>query len=298
MRGQLATRHQPLATKRSAFTLIELLVVISVIALLMAVLLPVLGRVRKQGKALVCQTSLRQWGVTFSMYTTENEDILPGGLASILWLLRGGLPSVTDPNAQGRRFHHFDTQGIAYCPSAKKPGNAAQISVRTSTSLADGSFSTVRVSVLYGGTFNAWTITDPLPEFYGSYGYNAWLSRGFDGSSVANVAKTNLLTLRNLHKIPLLLDSAHPWSQPKDSSEPPLFSPDGRMVEGMNGPCIDRHNAHVNGLFLDWSIRKIGLKELWTLKWYKEWDTTNPWTQAGGVLPEAWPEWMRGFKDY
>ena len=38
--GQLATRHQPLTTKRSAFTLIELLVVIAVIAVLMAVLLP------------------------------------------------------------------------------------------------------------------------------------------------------------------------------------------------------------------------------------------------------------------
>ena len=40
------------------------------------------------------------------------------------------------------------------------------------------------------------------------------------------------------------------------------------------------------------------LKELWTLKWYREFDTTGPWTKAGGVQPRHWPEWMRSFKDY
>ncbi len=62
--------------------------------------------------------------------------------------------------------------------------------------------------------------------------------------------------------------------------------------------CINRHNGHVNGLFLDWSARKIGLKELWTLKWNLQFDTANAWTKAGVVRPEDWPEWMRRFKDY
>lgn len=62
-------------------------------------------------------------------------------------------------------------------------------------------------------------------------------------------------------------------------------------------------------LFRDWSVRKVGLKELWTLKWDgrkfhtnkwydRKFDTSGPWTLAGGVQPEDWPEWMRGFKDY
>ncbi len=52
-------------------------------------------------------------------------------------------------------------------------------------------------------------------------------------------------------------------------------------------------------LFRDWSVRKVGLKELWTLKWDdRRFDTNGPWTMAGGVQPEDWPAWMRGFKDY
>jgi hypothetical protein len=62
--------------------------------------------------------------------------------------------------------------------------------------------------------------------------------------------------------------------------------------------CINRHNGHVNTPFLDWSVRKVGLKELWVLKWHDEFDTAGRWTKAGGVKPEDWPLWMRSFRDY
>jgi hypothetical protein len=62
--------------------------------------------------------------------------------------------------------------------------------------------------------------------------------------------------------------------------------------------CINRHHTAINGLFLDWSIRPIGLKELWTLNWYLDFNTAGPWTKAGGVKPEDWPLWLRKFKDY
>ena len=49
---------------------------------------------------------------------------------------------------------------------------------------------------------------------------------------------------------------------------------------------------------MDWTVRKVGLKELWTLKWNYYYDISGPWTMAGFVQPTDWPEWMRHFKDY
>lgn len=45
-------------------------------------------------------------------------------------------------------------------------------------------------------------------------------------------------------------------------------------------------------------MRKVGVKELWTLQWNQGWGTDGPWTKRGGVKPEDWPAWMRRFKDY
>jgi hypothetical protein len=62
--------------------------------------------------------------------------------------------------------------------------------------------------------------------------------------------------------------------------------------------CINRHQGFENIAFMDWSVRKVGLKELWTLKWHKSFDTGGPWTKAGGVVGSDWPEWIRPYRDY
>jgi len=42
----------------------------------------------------------------------------------------------------------------------------------------------------------------------------------------------------------------------------------------------------------------VGLKQLWTLKWHRQYNTCGEWTKAGGIQPDDWPPWMRGFRDY
>ncbi|MFC1636920.1 type II secretion system protein, partial [Planctomycetota bacterium] len=59
--------------KPRGFTLIELLVVIAVITLLVAILVPVLARVRRSAKAISCMSNLRHWAQTCGMYTNDND---------------------------------------------------------------------------------------------------------------------------------------------------------------------------------------------------------------------------------
>ncbi len=67
--------------KREGFTLIELLVVIAIIALLMAVLMPVLGKVRKQAWGVVCKSNLRQIGLAAEFYADAYDNYVPRGLS-------------------------------------------------------------------------------------------------------------------------------------------------------------------------------------------------------------------------
>ncbi len=59
------------------FTLIELLVVISIIALLMAILIPVLGRAKIYTKQIISSSNMRQIGIAIEMYADDNKGYFP-----------------------------------------------------------------------------------------------------------------------------------------------------------------------------------------------------------------------------
>ena len=66
------------AKERRCFTIIELLVVISIIAILASLLLPALSSVREKGKAIACQSNMKQLAYAWSFYTSDYQEWCPG----------------------------------------------------------------------------------------------------------------------------------------------------------------------------------------------------------------------------
>ena len=277
-------RQVPMIAKAEGFTLIELLVVISIVALLIAVLLPALSRARNQARAVACQSNERQWGLVFSSRVAEGEPLLSSRDYDPLelWSLAG------------------DDPDIRLCPMATR------LSTDTDTYFENNA----GWRGAAGTTFTAWWKSPPDGSILsGSYGVN-WGFK-FAGLNMLGVAGTGYphvpgevgmwgtADVRGAASIPVLADAAN-WEITIDlDGGPPSAEDSTQNRDGAYVPmCINRHDETVNYLFLDWSVRKVGLKELWTLKWMPDFDTAGPWTKAGGVLPSDWPEWMRGFKDY
>jgi prepilin-type N-terminal cleavage/methylation domain-containing protein/prepilin-type processing-associated H-X9-DG protein len=116
-RAPLFPRHP--SVRRRGFTLIELLVVIAIIAILAAMLLPVLGMAKEKGKRAKCMGNQRQIGVALQMYSSDNQDklprsILPGEpLGSALW----DLPkSMADGIAGALVGQNNIYRRVFYCP--------------------------------------------------------------------------------------------------------------------------------------------------------------------------------------
>jgi len=279
----------------AGFTLIELLVVIAIIALLMAILMPALSRVRNQARSVACLTQIKQWGLYFSMYTDDNNGSFMEGVNG---------RANTHPQDRNHRwvkalgpYYKWDTQ-LTCCPNATKEW------------FTESGESLSRKGTFLGST-TAWGYYQRqgwLKPIKGSYGMNGFCNNPSPGYAQHNLPENHWRTpnIRGAAYIPLFLAGQRYNFWPEDNNAPPSFEgmawdalPNLNGVEQhMGWPCLNRHNGFVNCVFLDWSARKIGLKELWTLKWHRQYNTTGPWTRAGRVKPSDWPQWMRSFKDY
>jgi len=280
-------------SRKRGFTLVELLVVIAIIALLMSILLPAMSRVRRQAKAVMGQANLKQWGTCFAMYAGDWDNSAPRGWWS--GSASGLQPQNTDYWMEALRPYYGNEHDLRCCPMATKPESTT------------GSVP---------GTFTAWGIFagDDCGEQatwwapatqcdYGSYGMNAWVCNPPPDAPFFqqhDVAKNNFRTfqVKGAARVPLLGDEQWVDCWPMQTDLVPEYEgePCGNYSDysHMVRVCLSRHNAYVNWVFMDYSVRRVGLKELWRLYWHKGYQVNDP-------SPTDWDDpdhWMFGMRDY
>jgi prepilin-type N-terminal cleavage/methylation domain-containing protein len=260
--------------KKKGFTLIELLVVIAIIAVLLSILMPALGKVKGIARDVICRSNLKQWGMIWTLYTNDYQGKFPYAISG--WPRGQWVLALRD---------EWPTEGkILLCPSAVK---------ETAASMGG-----VNKSYLMGGT---------SPES-ASYGMNCWAYSKSDNMANTAAFKKNywrtMNSARGSSNIPLFMDSKWRGLQPDyngtakpDKMEPtPAINTLTGATDGLGIVDMPRHangiKGGINTLFFDLSATQVQMKQLWRLKWHRDFDKRG-YVENGNT----WPAWMDYYSD-
>jgi prepilin-type N-terminal cleavage/methylation domain-containing protein len=248
-------------SRRRAFTLIELMVVVTIITMLIALLIPGLRIAGQTARAVSCASNQRQLSAAMIGYVADSLGVtMPFDGVTHYWHLQLGV-YLGAPNYEQHPDNRTDhsLMKVLLCPSTKFQDPAFNFGN------ADTAW-----NWMYGGS--------------GSYGMNLWLINIYpdyypgifasdkDKFYPRYVGATPAMT-------PLFTDSNWVGSWPEDQDYVgDLYTGWGRHEKRffMGRVCVDRHSMAVNSSFVDGSVRRIPLGELWSLKWHQ---TFSPWVQ-------------------
>jgi len=256
---------------RRGFTLIELLVVVAIIALLIAILLPSLGKARQLAKTSKCLTNTRSLAMSVQMYAADWKRVFPfvNAPPEAQWtkLLRAAGPG---------GYGAIDKARI--CPEAPEPNQVG----------AQPWFGTSRFA--WGGSTE--TGPDPITgkELSAGYGMNGFVyANSADMSSIGGLAGENfsIPNVKSESEIPVFLDLT--WRHftphltdgngPNNSLDDPGTHNFATSLP-MSYSLINRHNKAINVAFLDGHGATTKLQDLWSFKWSQTWvpRSTPPFT--------------------
>ena len=207
---------------------------------------------RRRAKEMVCASNLRRWGAVLFACAEDHQGYFTDRDDGVYWL------EALEP--------YYGNRKLLLCPEARRTASE-------------------------GGRnpHMAWKV-----EYYegdyirGSYVINLWVAY----SEGDRYWRTPYVSCAS--SVPMMLDGQWKGMQPYPFDEPPMYEGDvwtPGPYDEMRRACVNRHNG-VNAVFMDGSVRKVGLKHLWVLWWYRGWE--DDLAQVG--FP-AWPEWMSNFKE-
>jgi prepilin-type N-terminal cleavage/methylation domain-containing protein len=276
-------------SKKRGFTLIELLVVIAIIAVLMGILMPALRKVKEQGNMVKCLGNLKQWNLNFSMYVDANNGKFYSGEApnGYWWVAQ------MEDKLQSRL-----TNDLWFCPKTK----SSYYDVSGTQNNKPSIYSSWGIYMRGQSGVPNTVCADGIDGSYGINGFvlnpkNGTATNHSHGEPFVNFWRTP--QVKGAAYVPLLGESLRFDSWPVHTAGAAPDELDGWSDQYQMGRfCINRHLGHLNMSFCDYSARKVGLKELWTLKWHKQFNISGRFTLAGGVTASDWPDWIRPYKDY
>ena len=272
--------------KKKGFTLIELLVVIAIIALLMAVIMPALSKVKNSAKRMVCQTNQHGIAQAYAAYASENNDRFILIESAAPWYVTNREGFAPGWRENRHRFEPYTTPDLFYCPAMgegmfgiKKasdghPVNDSNVGWSVRPLHASGNYyAATGYSLLAGWTRPKENESDPDQPL--KYIANARRGNLDQQALSANILPNRFSKLKNSAKTPLLTDVAIIRNTSRsldDISEGEWFPLEGGGVGNDRNSVL----SHVLG-----GNRVLGINAAYA-------DGHVGWNEDDEILPRAW----------